>query len=203
MRLEVPFYINKYLDCGPVALRMVLDYFGNKLTEQQVKDKIQSEKSGATPTVSLALAARQLGFKSKFFSIKLGFNPEHFKLDFYKKVTEGQEAHKNFIEDIFQKCIQSKVEMEEKSLSLNELLLLLSKDSIPIVLIDWNIIINREGYQGHIVPIVGYDEDHVYIHQPGPSNPQPFMPIKRELFDKARKAQGTDEDVAVIYRKPQ
>jgi hypothetical protein len=202
MKLDVPFYKQSFaLDCGPVSLKMVLDYFGNKLTQEQIKNKIQSEKSGATPLISLALTAKELGYSVKFFSTKLGFNPEHFKLDFYKKVTEGKEAHKNFINNIFQKCVKINLNMEEKSLSLNELLSFLSEDSILIVLIDWNIITDKQGYQGHIVPIVGYDEENVFVHQLGPLNPQPFMPIKKELFDKARKAKGTDEDIIVIYQK--
>lgn len=91
----------------------------------------------------------------------------------------------------------------EKSLLLEEILSFVTEESIPIVLIDWNVIMSRKnkGYQGHFVPIVGYDEKVVYIHNPGLKDTKEFMPISRELFDKARKSEGTDEDVAVIYKK--
>jgi len=51
------------------------------------------------------------------------------------------------------------------------------------------------------VPLVGYDNENVLIHNHGLRDTQEFMKIDRKLFDEARKAKGTDEDVVVIYRR--
>ena len=88
-------------------------------------------------------------------------------------------------------------------MTLEELLKNVSIDSIPIILLDWNVVkgTKEKGYQGHFVPIVGYDDDNVYVHDHGLNNPRSFLQIKREIFEEARKAEGTDEDIIVIYRK--
>jgi len=50
------------------------------------------------------------------------------------------------------------------------------------------------------VPIVGYDTDNVYVHNHGFSNPTPFLKIDKKTFEEARTANGTDEDIIIIYR---
>ena len=91
--------------------------------------------------------------------------------------------------------------MEERSLSLEELLSKVSRNCIPIVLLDWSKIKGTLDFIGHFIPIIGYDEENVYVHNQGFHNTQAFLPIKRELFEEARKAKGTDEDITFIYRK--
>ena len=59
----------------------------------------------------------------------------------------------------------------------------------------------EKGYQGHFVPVVGYDKKNVYVHNHGLNNPLSFLPIKKEIFEEARKAKGTDEDIIVVHRK--
>ena len=78
-----------------------------------------------------------------------------------------------------------------------------NKDSIPIILINWNTIKDKKekGYQGHFVPVVGYDKQNVYIHNHGLNDAEKFMPVPKKTFDEARKAEGTDEDVVIVYRK--
>jgi hypothetical protein len=93
--------------------------------------------------------------------------------------------------------------MEERGLSLEELLEKVDRDSLPIILLDWNIIkgMKDKGYQGHFVPIVGHDNDNIYVHNHGLDNPTPFLSVKRDVFEEARKANGTDEDIIIIHSK--
>ena len=93
------------------------------------------------------------------------------------------------------------VNVHEKTLVLKKILGFLTENSIPIVLVDWNVIINKKekGYQGHFVPVVGYDNQNVYVHDP--EEQKGFKAVQRNIFDKARKADGTDEDIVVVYRK--
>jgi len=91
---------------------------------------------------------------------------------------------------------------EEKTIKIDELLSYVTENSIPIVLLDWNVLFQRYGgYNGHFVPVVGYDEENVYVHHHGMRDTEAFMKLKKELFDKARISEGTDEDVLIVYRK--
>src|SRR3989338_6226432 len=147
MLLKVPFYIQGINECGPAALQMVLEFFGEEHNREKIKKLVESESTGATWTTGLAKTAAQLGFKTEFYSKSLGFNPENFDL------------------------------------------------------IDWGKIKNLERYIGHFLPIVGFDEENIYLHQPDPKDPEPNFKINKNLFDIARKSKGTDEDIIFIYRK--
>ena len=129
-------------------------------------------------------------------------NEENFKLDFYKKYAEDGllEQSKRLVED----ARKAGVHIQERKLSLEKLLSKVTKDSIPIILLDWNIVMNRKekGYRGHFVPIVGYDNEKVYIHNPGLNDTKEFMPVPKNIFDEARKAEGTDEDIIIIHKPP-
>ena len=89
MKLNIPFYrqVEKN-DCGPIALKMVLEYLGEKHEVDELKKLIEPEDSGATWSIAVAKSAAQLGFRTEFYTKSLGFNPENYNLDFYKKETD-------------------------------------------------------------------------------------------------------------------
>jgi hypothetical protein len=119
-------------------------------------------------------------------------------LDFYKKYSD---SNINESEDKIKEAKHFGVNLFEKIISLDEILLKLSKDCLIICLIDWSIINGRNDYQGHFVPIVGYDNENVIIHNQGLNSPEKFMSVRKEIFEKSRKAVGTDEDIIFVYRK--
>jgi len=200
MKINVPFFkqTNSF-NCGPFALKMVLAYFGEDFDIQLLEEKVGIKKDKGIYTIQIATASELLGYKTKFYSKHLGINPENLKMDFYKKYAEEFKDS----DKIFFDAKSAGVEIYEKTLSLENLLKFVSKDSIPIILLDWNLITSKEekGYQGHFVPIIGYNTKSVYVHNHGLNNPKEFMEISRKLFDKARKAKGTDEDLLIIHRK--
>ena len=63
MLLKVPFYIQGINECGPAALQMVLEFFGEEHNREKIKKLVESESTGATWTTGLAKTAAQLGFK--------------------------------------------------------------------------------------------------------------------------------------------
>ena len=200
MQLEVPHYsqVDK-TSCGPVTLQMVLAYLEKNYDLTFLKEKTGVKEGKGISTIQIATAAALLGFPTKFFSTTLGFNPENLTMDYYKDyvdIAQGSEV-------LVQTAHQAGVKMEERQLSLEEILSYVTENSIPIILLDWNIVKNKKekGYHGHFLPLVGYDEHKVYVHDPGPTNPQANVAIPREIFDEARKAKGTDEDIIVIYKK--
>jgi len=204
MRLEIPFFNQTTsLNCGPAALRMVLAYLDKDYGIDVLEEKTGIKEGKAIFTIQIATAAASLGFKADFYSKHILFNEEHLKLDFYKKYSDidNSEQSKKLVEE----AKRVGVNVQERTLTLEEILSLVTRDSIPIILVDWNVVKDsrEKGYQGHFVPIVGYDKQNVYVHNHGLHNPQKFLSIKKNIFDEARKSQGTDEDIVVVHRNLQ
>lgn len=201
MRLEIPFYKQKTdLDCGPTALKMVLDYFGKKEDIHTLKEKTGIKEGKSIYTIQIATAAASSGYRTDFYSKHILFNEDNLEHEFYQKYNDMDfEQSKRWVEY----AKEAGVNVQERTLTLEEILEFVTKDSVPIILLDFNIVRARKekGYQGHFVPIAGFDEQNVYIHNHGLKETQEFMPVSRKTFDEARKAEGTDEDIVVVYRK--
>jgi len=198
MRLEVPFYSQEINECGPVALQMVFEYFGEEHDREKLKGLVESIGE-LTWTSGLAKTSAQLGFPTEFYSIALGFNPKLFDLEYYQK--DGAQSAEDKIKRLYANCLEYGVKLEERCLTLEEIVSKIGQDCIPIVLIDWGKINSAEKFIGHFVPIVGYDEKNIYVHNSGPEASMPNYPIERSLFETARKSVGTDEDILFIYKK--
>lgn len=203
MILNIPFYKqNDKLDCGPTALNMVLDYLGKKsFSREQLQDLLDRDRSGVTWTIGIAKTSAQLGFKTELYTSSLGFNPKNYELEFYQKFADEQSSSEQKIERLKMEAVKFGVHMEEKIFSLEELLSRINESCVPIILLDWGKIKGTDKFQGHFVPIVGYDENNVYVHNQDPINPQPNLAINRDLFEQARKSNGTDEDVVFMSRR--
>jgi hypothetical protein len=201
MKFNVPFYKQTTpFNCGTVALKMVFSFLGKDFPIEEIEEKSRIKPGKMVSTLHLAIAALDLGFKIKFFSKYGDVNQENLESEFYKTFAENDylQVVRNLIKEL-----QSKgAKVEIKSIELSELLSYITEDSLPIALIDWNIIKSRKekGYYGHFVPVVGYDKENVYIHNHGFSDTQAFMPIKKQLFDESRKSDGTDEDILIITK---
>jgi len=200
MKLDVPFYVQGKNECGQTALKMVLEFFGEKHDINELNELIDSEKTKASWTIGIARATGQLKFKTEFYSLHLGANPDLFDIDYYQKETSGFDSSNEKIKKLISSCISFGVELDEKTLNIEEIKSKINENCVAIVLLDWNVITKKEGYQGHFVPVVGFDKDNVYVHNAGKEDGA-FFKIENELFDKARKAKGTDEDIVFIYGK--
>jgi len=202
MKLEIPFFRQTTLfNCGPSALRMVLAYF-----EKDPGIKILEEKTGikegkAVFTIKLGTVAKSFGYSANFFSKSLKFNSQYLEMNYYKKYGSGNEASE--LDILVDEAKKAGVNVQEKTIDINQLLNFVSEKSVPIVLLDWNIVEDRKekGYQGHFVVIAGYDKKNVYVQNPSSADTIGLTSISRELFDKARKSNGTDEDIVIIYKK--
>jgi hypothetical protein len=201
MRLAIPFFRQtSKLNCGVAALRMVLAYFGKCYEAKVLEARIGIKEGKGISTIQIEIAAASLGYRADFYSKHILFRKENMKHEFYQKYRDiDLEKSKKLLED----AKSAGVNIQEKALSLKEILESVTKDSVPIVLIDRNVVKARRenGYQGHFVPIVGFDEKNVYIHNSELDDSQEFVLVQKRTFDEARKAEGTDEDVVIIHRK--
>lgn len=199
MKLPVPFYKQTTnLNCGPMALKMILAYLGKDEKIEFLEEKTGIKVGYGITTIQLAIASASLEYKTEFYSKHILFNEENLKEEFYKKYNPIDLKESK---ELVEKAKKLGVKIEEKTFPLEKILKFVTEKSVPIILLDWNIILSKKGYQGHFVPIVGYDDKNVYIHNHGFGDPKEFMEIPRELFDKARTANGTDEDILVVYKK--
>ena len=198
IRLEVPFYKQTTkTNCGPVVLRMVISYLDKDIDLEILEKRTRIKEGKAVLTIQIAIASALSGFPTEFFSKKISFNKENLKLEFYQKYLDNKVDHEKLIEE----AKNVGVKIEERRMPIEELLRNVTNKTIPIILLDWNVIKGESGYQGHFVPIVGYDNESVYVHNNGLNNPTPFLKIKRELFEQARKSEGTDEDIIIVHHK--
>ena len=199
MRNNVPFFKQTTTqNCGPVALKMVLGYLGKDKPLEELEKLCGLREGKAISTLHMAIAAQRTGFRAVFYSKSLMFNEDNLKEEYYKKITDAKLLEE--LRGINKEAEKLGVTMIERGLDLSEIVDIVSEGDVPIVLIDWNLIRGRKGYQGHFVPVVGYDDDNVYIHNSGFENTGSFVSIEKDLFDKARKVFGTDEDVLIVKK---
>lgn len=201
MKLNVPFYPQtSATNCGPAALQMILAYLGDIRDLSAIEHQAGIEPGKGVYTIQLALAAARFGFNVAFYTMSLGMNPVHLTMEFYKHYASMNEER---MARLVREAHAAGVALEERPLSLQELLTFVKEACGVVVLLDWNVVRGtpEKGYRGHFVPVVGFDDVSVLVHNPGPHDVQQFVPIAREVFDKARKAVGTDEDILVVRKQ--
>ncbi len=62
---NVPQYYQSQMECGPVAMRMVLAYYGVELTTSAIKEEIFTDESVGTRPEDLAEYPKSLGFQAR------------------------------------------------------------------------------------------------------------------------------------------
>lgn len=199
MKLPVPFIQAKTdLDCGPLALQMVLAYFGKNYSIHEIAKAQKQLDTGLVWSAGIARAAKVLGFHVRFIS-STNFDHQVDQIDYYKHYSHDKGMLT--VKELHDELKQLQIPNEERNMSLKELLDMVTENSIPIVLVNWYVLARKEGFSGHFLPITGYDEEFVYVHNPGMASPQAHLPIKRERFKEAWESKGTDKDTVIVFRK--
>ncbi|MEJ2267602.1 MAG: hypothetical protein P8X70_00820 [Nanoarchaeota archaeon] len=208
MILKIPFYENNGdgNQCMQVGMKCVLKHFLDKDFPLDELDKLTGRKENLwTYTSQIVSVLYDLGLDLKFYS-KEDLEPflegepfirKHFGKDADKilkftdvpTVVKATEKLLNY--NIFEKRILSLEDIQEH----------IKQGHVPMVLIDYNKIIRKEDfYQDHFV-VTGFDEEYIYFHESGPKNAEPNKKIKKEFFEEAINANGTDNDCVIVYGK--
>lgn len=67
MLLNVPFYSqSNRLNCAPASVRAVLDFYGTKISEEELASLMKTTKNEGTPPPFLIKAVKELGFDIQF-----------------------------------------------------------------------------------------------------------------------------------------
>ena len=91
---------------------------------------------------------------------------------------------------------------EQRTVDFDEIESALDKGHVPLVMIDWNVLYGKQGYyEGHFVVVTGYDGKSVFYHESGPSDPEANKKAPRSAFIEACNANGTDNDVVMVFGK--
>jgi hypothetical protein len=206
---KIPFYENNGdgNQCMQVAMKCVLKHFLDKEFSLDELDKLTGRKKNLwTYTPQIVSALYDIGLDVKLYS-KEDLEPFLEGEPFFRK-HYGKDADKILqytdVPTVVKstQTLISKNIFKKRILSLKEILNNLNKGYIPMVLIDYNKITRKDGfYQGHFVIITGFDDENIYFHESGPTNPEPNKKVKKEFFKEAINANGTDNDCVIVYGK--
>ncbi len=206
--LNIPFYANTGPDpnqCFQVSMKSVLDYFLNKEFDVAYLDQITNRKKGKWTTPSqIVPALYDLGLNLRYYS-KIDIKPFLEGESFIRK-QYGEAADKmlGFIDvDVTISSIKNLLKYDLfaiKKLGIPEIEANVKNKFVQMAIIDWFKITEVDKpYQGHMVIITGFDDENIYLHNPGPLKAQANMKVTKEKFMEAFNANGTDNDIVVIY----
>lgn len=196
IKLKVPYYEqNKKYCCGSANLRMAAAYLGKKRSYPEIKSLARQLKSGMTLMEGIAVGAYELGLKVKHYARDFS---THAKYPFIKKGL-GKDGSK-ILKDLNNKLKSYAIEVKKKNLSIKQLLGYVTKKSIPIVLVNTNVLDRKPGFNGHYLTVVGYDKKTIYFHNSGTRSPFPYWPIRRKLFEQAWSSKYAEKKTVIIYK---
>jgi hypothetical protein len=208
--LKVPFYANTSGDgnqCYQVAMQSTLKYFLGKEFSLEELDKLTRRKDGKwTATSQIVPTLYDLGLNVKLYS-KSDLEPALAGESYLKKMFgDDYEKVVKFIDvEVFVDSVKHLMKyglFEKRILDMDEIEEHIRNDHVLLVPLDWSIILGRTGpYQGHFGVITGFDDENIYFHNSGPKDPEPDMKIPKGTFIRAWNANGTDNDIVVVYGK--
>ncbi|MDE1762304.1 MAG: hypothetical protein KGH78_03885 [Candidatus Micrarchaeota archaeon] len=205
--LDLPFYRNDKtgIQCYQVAMQIPIKHFlGRECTLDELDKLTKRRGPFYTYTTQVVPVLHDMGLEVKYFSpvdqkpflAGESYIREHYGKDAedYLKVTDMEvmvESVRNMLKyNLF----------EQRKLTVEEIEDHIRNGHVLIAVIDYYKLVGKVGgYQGHVVVLTGFDSDNFYIHQSGPEDPIPNMKIPRERFMDAWNANGTDNDMVVVY----
>lgn len=158
--------------CGVACIRMILDYYGLQVSEQQIFDFFQPNENRFKETNLFSLG--NFALKQNFDVRYIGYNPMIFsnlkitdlKTALAGKIKINYNAGKWCCEEAL-KFIEAKGELVKKIPVLRDINLLLDK-KIPVIVGVRPVFLRMRGKlsMNHFIIIKGYDGDRYYILDP-------------------------------------
>ncbi len=209
MIVSPPFYENKGdgNQCMQVAMKSVLKHVLEKDFSLDDLDKLTGRKNGLwTWTSQVVIVLHDFGLKIKYYS-KSDLEPFLEGEPFIRKHF-GKDADKILkftdlpvVLDSFKKLLKYDI-FEKRKFTFEEVESHMEQGHIPLMLIDRNKIVGKEGfYQGHFIIVTGFDDQNVFYHESGPKNPEANKKVLKSTFIDAWNANGTDNDLVIVYGK--
>ncbi|KAG8597146.1 hypothetical protein GDO81_002174 [Engystomops pustulosus] len=200
VQLKVPLIQQSYhWDCGLACARMVLQYL-NLLNEEEFQNAMQ-----------------ELQLTKSIWTIDLAYLMHHFA-SFYRKHFDAEE---NRVNQLFAQAKAHGVNVEKRSVTIQELQDHLSKGHVAIVLVNAVLLLcdlcpsrvkyccflpigqkcfcKSIEYQGHFIVLCGYNKSSESLFYNNPGYADRLCRTSITNFEEARSSYGTDEDILFIY----
>ena len=78
---NVPFFTQSKYQCGPAALASVLNYYGCRVTPDEIAEAIYRKRLKGTLSIDLTLFARRMGFNARAFKGSISDLKGHISKD--------------------------------------------------------------------------------------------------------------------------
>lgn len=207
--LDIPFYpewpTDKYPEgehCAEMSLKMVLAYFQPKIdySLKQLEAITGKRPEEATWEMSLGIWLAGNGFGIKRYSM---FNYVEFEqrgIDYIRdafgdETADWQDANSNVKAAQLQvKEYLEKVSIVEKKPTVNDIQNEMDNGYLARVMVNSKLLNGMSGYMGYSVVITGYDDDHIWFHDPG-MPPLENRKVASGLFQEAMESFGSEMDV--------
>ena len=198
--MRVPrFSQSEFWDCGFACVSMLLP------NHPSTSELLSRTKTKSVWTIDLAAICvkEEVMRNVTLYTTNAGVLDSYEEMGYYSAAFQQDKPR---VEGLFRDAGDMGIEVNERSVTSAELANMLEEvDTFAIVLVDSSKLsrVNR-GYQGHYILVLGFNPDvgsFVY-YDPSPNQTKRPKVVKKELFDVARKADGTDEDILVLQMQP-
>lgn len=193
MRVTVPFYANKdETHCFQACLRMMLKHFlpEREFTFRELDDISAKVEGLWTWPTAAALWLVDNGFEVRNVE---AFNYREFEQEggdyllrhFGENVGRAQIDHGDIPQEVkLARFFNKKIVSEVRIPDIADLRSCLDEGYIPCCNVNSCRLNGTDGYSGHFVIIVGYDEGSLFIHDPGLPGRQ-RLKVSNEVFEQA------------------
>lgn len=186
--------------CVPAVVAMVLAYFMPEsiFSSGEIDALCGYETGKGTWKAQLMLSLHDLGFETQwiedFDHHKFVTNPERYLATILnKEALDWQIENSNLTLEAkrVQQYIDKGLPLEQRKGTKEDIANLLNDGWLVMLEVNENIIAGIPGYLGHVVLVIGYDENTVTIHNPdGNNGNKPNQVLSWELLEKAWKEFG-------------
>jgi hypothetical protein len=203
--LSVPFFECEGRRCAQTAMRSALAYRGIEKNFQELDRLVESNGENSVSLVQVADAFDKLDLPF-FYPVRPFFksiNPE----DIWQRVSSrySKKIFRFFDKDSSAESLErvrksEKIKLVNQRPSLRELRGFLEQDRVPICVIDYDVIADkdRRKINGHYVVLTGLNDNQVYFHDCSIQNPCPNKEVPINQFLEAWDFSFIDWDVLFV-----
>ncbi|KAL5016820.1 hypothetical protein ScPMuIL_006409 [Solemya velum] len=219
VKINVPTVIQMYSwDCGLACVSMILRSMQLDTRNVYTQNLEDLECGERIWTIDLAYLVHMYNIRHTFCTITLGVDKTYNSKAFYRVRFETDE---NRVNQMFEQASKRGIQVEKRSVTMEDLVSHLRGNNLVICLVDWNSLeciwcdnmrkncikcFARLGccndFQGHYVVLCGYDLKHQRLYYKNPNFEEDMCCTSMTSFDRARMQHGTDEDTLFIFNHP-
>ncbi len=199
-RQEIPFIPDDGdgAQCGQACLRMTIQWLGTKDIDWKEANRLCLRQAHEmTWPTQITYALEQLNISYRYYTMTskepLTGTREEWKKAFGAEIIDAlsEDNEQRIRKTVQESCIQ------EQEVEIIQLKQLIEQNTCCIVLLNWNRIKKKKGYQGHFVVVTGYDANGFIVHNSGPNKPEAHQHIEQKTFEQAWNTLSTRELILV------